>query len=32
MYEKLLPKVYSRVLIEIEYESMYGEIYKCRIP
>ena len=30
--ETLLPKIYNRVSIEIEYQSMYGEIFKCRIP
>ncbi len=27
--ETLLPKIYSRVQIEIEYKSMYGEMFKC---
>ncbi|HGY56613.1 MAG TPA: hypothetical protein ENK44_12965 [Caldithrix abyssi] len=30
--ETLLPEIYRRVAIEIEYKSMYDEIFTCRIP
>ncbi len=30
--EILLPQIYSMVTIEIEYESIYGEAFKCKIP
>lgn len=30
--ETLLPKIYSRVKIEIKYQSMYGEPFFCKFP
>ncbi|NOX88762.1 MAG: hypothetical protein GXO77_07030 [Calditrichaeota bacterium] len=30
--KKLLPKIYSRVRIEISYKSMYNEPFICKIP